>query len=111
MASSLDYVNYVCDQIKGSGEITFKKMFGEYTLYCEGKVVGLICDNQVFIKPTPAGDALLPDAKRLPPYPGAKEYLLLEDLDDRELLTKLISSTSLALPMPKPKKKKVPKPE
>ena len=55
MASDLDYVQYVCDQMREAGEITYKKMFGEYTIYCNSKVLGLICDNQVFIKPTTAG--------------------------------------------------------
>lgn len=81
-------------------------MFGEYAIYCHGKVLGLICDNQVFIKHTPAGDKLLPNAQRLSPYNGAKPYIVLEDLDNKEFLAGFISSTCEELPLPKPKKKK-----
>ncbi|MEG2950922.1 MAG: TfoX/Sxy family protein, partial [Clostridia bacterium] len=56
MASTEEYVQYVCEQMSGAGTITYKKMFGEYTIYCDQKVLGLICDNQVFIKPTAAAD-------------------------------------------------------
>jgi len=106
MATSKDYVEYVCDQMSDAGTISYKKMFGEYAIYCDGKVLGLVCDNQVFIKPTSAGDKLLPKALRLPPYNGAKPYILLDDLDNKEFLAGFVSSTCEELPLPKPKKKK-----
>ena len=72
MASDLEFVEFVVDQIKGAGVISFRKMFGEYAIYCEGKVVLLICDNQVFVKPTEAGKSFIGDVVEAPPYPGAK---------------------------------------
>ncbi|MEG0493293.1 MAG: TfoX/Sxy family protein [Clostridia bacterium] len=105
MASSLDFVVYACEQMRGAGTITYRKMFGEYAFYCEGKVVGLICDNQVFVKHTADGEKLLANAQLAPPYEGAKPHILLEALDDQEFLAAFISATCAALPMPKPKKK------
>ena len=106
MASNLDYVQYVCDQMRDAGEITYKKMFGEYTIYCNSKVLGLICDNQVFIKPTTAGETLIPNATKESPYDGAKPYIVLEDLDNRDFITRFVIATYEKLPIPKPKKKK-----
>ncbi len=106
MASSLDYVQYVCDQMREAGEITYKKMFGEYTIYWNSKVLGLICDNQVFIKPTTAGETLIPNATKESPYSGVKSHIVLEGLDNIDLITKFVSATYKELPMPKPKKKK-----
>lgn len=106
MASKIEFVEYVCEQLSGGGEITYKKMFGEYGLYCDGKSVGVICDDQLFLKKTDAGAAILPDCPEAPPYPGAKPSLLIESLDDRELMARLIRATWEELPFPKPKKKK-----
>ncbi|MEG1196495.1 MAG: TfoX/Sxy family protein [Clostridia bacterium] len=106
MASTEEYVQYVCEQMSGAGTITYKKMFGEYTIYCDKKVLGLICDNQVFIKPTAAADAMMPTAARMPPYEGAKPHIVLDDLDDTAFLTAFIFATCRELPLPKPKKKK-----
>ena len=106
MASTADYVQYACEQMSVAGMVTYKKMFGEYAIYCDGKVLGLICDNVVFIKPTAAGDRLLPSAQRLPPYQGAKPYIVLDELDDKAFLAALISATCAQLPFPKPKKQK-----
>ncbi len=60
MASSLDFVHYICQQIDGAGMISYRKMFGEYAIYCDGKVIGLICDNQFFVKKTTAGELIFP---------------------------------------------------
>lgn len=106
MASDLEYVQFVCEQMSGAGEIVYKKMFGDYGIYCNGKIFGLICDNQVFLKPTNAGKSLMPSAQEAPPYTGAKPYLVLEELDDRAFLTELITRSCAELPMPKPKKRK-----
>lgn len=108
MASDAVFVDHVQDQLGGAGAISFRRMFGEYAMYCDGKVVALVCDNQLFVKPTPAGRALLGDAvvEGLP-YPGAKPWLLIgESLDDRATLCRLIRVTADALPMPPPKKPK-----
>lgn len=107
MASNLEYVEYVCDQLSGAGVISYKKMFGDYCVYCDGKVFGLICDDQLFIKKTAAGLAVIPDCELAAPYEGAKPHLLIENVDDRELMAKFISATCDELPMPKPKKKKL----
>lgn len=106
MASSLEFVEYVCEQIRNAGEISYKKMFGEFGIYCDGKLIGSICDNQFFVKKTEEGQALLEDFVEAPPYPGAKPQFLMESLEDHQLLSMLIKQTHDALPMPKPKKKK-----
>jgi TfoX/Sxy family transcriptional regulator of competence genes len=108
MASDVVFVDYVRDQLGGAGAISFRRMFGEYALYCDGKVVGLVCDNQLFVKPTPAGREFLgADVVEGQPYPGAKPWLLMgESLDDRTTLCRLIRITADALPMPVPKKPK-----
>ena len=82
-------------------------MFGEYALYMQGKVVGLVCDNLLFVKPTLQGKAVLGATTERPPYPGAKPYFqVAEELDDQELVQRLFQVTALALPMPKPKGRK-----
>ncbi len=107
MTSELDFIEFVVEQIRNAGEITYRKMFGEYALYCDGKVVALVCDNQLFIKPTEAGRTFIGNAVEAPPYPGAKLYFLIEDkIEDREWISNLIRLTFNELPEPKPKKKK-----
>jgi TfoX/Sxy family transcriptional regulator of competence genes len=105
MASSLDFVEYVCGQISDAGNIAYRKMFGEYAIYCNGKVIGLICDNQFFVKITSSA-MLSPSCEEAPPYPGAKPYLVIDRLEDREFLTALIINTCNALPLVKSKKNK-----
>ncbi len=103
MATDLSFVQYVCEQT-GLQALTYKKMFGEYALYLDGKVVALICDNQVFLKPTAEARAMLSNVVEASPYPGAKPSLRLGDeLDDRDLLKRLLETTALALPAAKPK--------
>ena len=80
-------------------------MFGDYTLYCDGKVVGLISDNALFIKTTDAGREQLRSVSLRPPYPGAKEHFYIEEVDDHTYLSHLVRITARALPAPKPKKK------
>ena len=107
MASDLSFVEYVRDQMHGAGAVTFRKMFGEYALYLDGKVVALVCDDQLHLKSTEAGRASLGDVILACPYPGAKEHFLLADeLDDPERLHAALLVTAKALPAPKPKKKK-----
>lgn len=106
MASSIDYVLYVCEQMSLAGTITYRKMFSEYAIYCDGKCFALICDNQLFINPTKAGLALLPEATMGIPYDGAKPRILIKDVEDRDFLCRLVEETCAELPMPKPKKKK-----
>ncbi len=106
MGSRLDFVEFVVDQIENAGEITFRKMFGEFALYSDGKVVALICDNKLFIKPTSTGRTYIGDVVEAPPYPGAKMYFLIEDqLEDSGWLSELVRITAKELPKPKPKTK------
>ncbi len=109
MASELSFVEFVVDQIENAGEITFRKMFGEYALYCDAKVVALICDNQLFVKPTEAGKVFIgiDQVVQAPPYPGAKLYFLIEDqIENRDWLSGLVKLTAKELPKPKPRSKK-----
>ena len=92
MASSLDFVEYICEQLSGAGEITYKKMFGEYGIYCNEKIVGVICDY--------------PNCEEAAPYTNAKAHFVIDNVDDRQLMAKFISATYNELPIPKPKKKK-----
>ncbi len=107
MASSIDFVEYVCEQMSASGIITYKKMFGEFGVYCNTKFIGLICDNQLFIKKTESGEKLLPNCPEASPYPNAKSHFLIEFIEDSELLVTLLEHMWDELPFPKPKKVKV----
>jgi TfoX/Sxy family transcriptional regulator of competence genes len=104
MASDEGFVTFVRDQMAGAGSIAARKMFGEFAIYCDDKVVALVCDNQLFVKPTVAGKKLLGDPSLAPPYPGAKPYFLM-DVDDPELLSALIAATARELPQAKSAKK------
>ena len=107
MASEINFVDFVLEQIKNSGEITAKKMFGEYGIYADGKLFGLICDNKLFIKPTNSGRKFIGNVVEAPPYEGAKPSFLIEDkIEDSEWLSELIRISLNELPAPKPKKKK-----
>ena len=108
MASDQDFVEFIADQIEDAGTITWRKMFGEYAVYCDSKVIALICDNRLFVKKTEAGRKYIGDVVEAPAYPGAKMSFLIEDqIEDREWLTELIRITTSELPLPKPKKKKI----
>jgi TfoX/Sxy family transcriptional regulator of competence genes len=107
MASDLAYVQHVCDQLRDLGEVSYKKMFGEYGLYVSDRMVALVCDNQLFVKPTEAGRKLLGTPSEGAPYPGAKPHFVLDEhLDNRELLSAVFRATEAALPAAKPKKRK-----
>lgn len=97
MASNIDFVQYIVDQCSGAGEIAVKKMMGDYCIYCNGAIFGVICDNNLYIKETDAGRALLKEVVLRPPYEGAKEYFYIEDVDDRDYLTDLVRVTCRAL--------------
>lgn len=107
MASDQDFIDYIIDQIENAGNITAKKMFGEYGIYSDGKIFALVCDNALYIKPTEAGRMFIGEPQEASPYPGAKNYFLIEDeIDNREGLSELIRITTAELPEPKPKKRK-----
>lgn len=107
MASNPSFVQYIADQCAGAGEIITKKMFGDYAIYCDGKIFGLICDDCFFLKPTDAVKPLLRAVEMLPPYDGAKDYFFISDVDDHDYLALIVSETCKALPEPKPKKRKI----
>jgi TfoX/Sxy family transcriptional regulator of competence genes len=102
MSSDKSFVDFIIDQLEDAGTITCRKMFGEYAVYSNGKVVALVCDNQLFIKPTKGGRAFIGDVKEAPAYPGAKMSFLIEDkIEDREWLSELVRITERELPNPK----------
>ena len=98
MASTQGYLDFIREQLAGLEGVTWRKMMGEYLLYCRGKLVGGIYDDRLLLKPTPAALALLPDAPREQPYPGAKELLLVENVDDAAFLTRLIDALAAEEP-------------
>jgi len=107
MATDKAFVDFVLDQIENAGEITAKKMFGEYGIFSNGKIFALVCDNKLFIKPTESGRTFIQDVVEAPPYKGAKPSFLIKDkIEDREWLSELIRISLKELPEPKPKKKK-----
>ncbi|MBI9049824.1 MAG: TfoX/Sxy family protein [Anaerolineaceae bacterium] len=107
MASSQDTIDFLMDQISSAGEVSARKMFGEYGIYCDGKMPALVCDNQLYIKPTEEGRAYIGEVEEAPPYQGAKPYFLIsgDKWDDQEWLSELIRITAEVIPYPKKKKK------
>jgi len=109
MASDENFVKFIAEQVETVGNIRYRKMFGEYALYCNEKVVALICDNQLFVKRSNAGRAFIGDVVESPAYKGARPSFLIKDqCEDKEWLSELIRLTEKELPLPK--KKKVPNP-
>ena len=106
MASDREFVTFVCEQLRGAGDISSKRMFGEAAVYLNGKVVGLVCDNQLFLKATEPGRAKIGSPVEAPPFPGANNWFLMTDLDDPEFLADLVRATAEALPAPKIRAKK-----
>lgn len=107
MSSTIEFVQSVCRQTAAAGEMTYKKMFGEYGVYCGGKFIGLICDNRFFIKVTPEGEKAFPHAPKTPPYPGAKPCFLIDTPSSADAL-RLLRLTADALPHPADKPAKRP---
>jgi DNA transformation protein and related proteins len=109
MATRQETIDFLLDQVAGAGEVNARKMFGEYALYCDGKVVALVCDDTLFVKITEPGKAFVGDRyAEGAPYPGAKPWMHIpeEMFDDREWLSNLLQVTADALPLPHPKKPK-----
>jgi TfoX/Sxy family transcriptional regulator of competence genes len=102
MSSSQNTVDFMIDQMSGAGDVSFKKMFGEYGIYCGGKMVASVCDDKLFVKPTIRGRAYIGDVVEASPYPGAKPNFLIsvEKMEDRKWLSELIKITAEELPMP-----------
>jgi TfoX/Sxy family transcriptional regulator of competence genes len=105
MASSQETVDYITEQMAAAGNVRSRKMFGEYAIYCDDKVVALVCDDRLFMKDTEPGRALVRNQEFSKPYPGAKDSLVVseDDWDDAEYLSHLARATTDALPSPKKK--------
>lgn len=97
MDSNLNFVQYIIDQCSFAGDIAVKKMMGDYCIYCDGILFGLICDNNLYIKCTELGRSVLKEIVMRPPYEGAKDYFYISDVDDRDYLTTIIKVTLLNL--------------
>jgi DNA transformation protein len=108
MATTRNTIDFLLDQLSGVGEASAKKMFGEYCLYLASKPVGLVCDDQLYLKPTKAGMNLITKVVEASPYPGAKPHLLItaDQWEDREWLCGLVRATAHEVPLPKPRKPK-----
>ncbi len=108
MATSQSTVDYILDQLSAAGEVSARKMFGEFGLYCDGKFVASVCDDTLFIKPTKEGHAFAPEQEMGPPYDGAIDQFKIsgDQLEDADWVSELLRVTTAALPVPKPKKKK-----
>ena len=105
MATSKEYLTFILDQLSGLGGVTCRSMMGEYILYYQGKIAAYICDDRLLVKPVAAARAMMPEAPMEPPYPGAKEMLLVENVDDRAFLAALFDAMEPELPKPKKPKK------
>lgn len=109
MASKQSTAEFIAEQLHELGNIRHRKMFGEYALYVDEKVVALICDDKLFLKPTSEVEDLLKEVEEAPPYAGAKNYFLISEdyWDDKEYLKEIFQKTADFLPRPKLKKKKL----
>ena len=104
MASSREYLEFILEQLSDLSDITYRAMMGEYIIYYQGKIVGGIYDDRFLVKPTKPADRLMPKAPRELPYEGAKEMLLVENVDSKEFLRELLSAMADELPTPKKRK-------
>ena len=104
MASSKEYLNFILEQLSELDDISYRVMMGEYILYYRGKVVGGIYDDRFLVKPTKSAVAMMPNAEMELPYDGAKEMLLVDDVDNKEFLRELLEAMYSELPAPKKKK-------
>ena len=105
MGSSKDYLEYVLEQLSDLEDISYRAMMGEYIIYYRGKIVGGIYDDRFLVKPVKAAMAMMPDVNMELPYEGAKEMILVDDVDDREFLGELLEAIYDELPAPRKRKK------
>ena len=103
MASSKEYLDFILEQLSELNDITYRAMMGEYLIYYRGKVIGGIYDNRFLVKPTQSALAIMPGADMEAPYKGAKEMLLVDNIDDKMFLRKLLETIYKELPTPKRK--------
>ena len=102
--SDKDYLEFILDQLSSLDEISYKAMMGEYIIYYQGKIIGGIYDDRFLVKPTKSAKQMMPNAQYETPYEGAKEMLLVDDIDNKDFLNKLLNSMVDELPAPKKKK-------
>ena len=106
MSSHKEYVAFVLEQLGSEEDVSSRPMMGEYLVYYRGKYVGADCDDRFLVKPTPGAKALLPQAPMELPYEGAKEMILVEDLENRDLMNQLAETLFEELPFPKKRTRK-----
>lgn len=106
MATTKDYLQFIVEQLSELDEIAYRSMMGEYIFYYRGKIAAYVCDNRFLVKPVEAAKKMLPTLRYEAPYEGAKDMLLVEDLEDKQFLKELMEAMYPELPEPKPKKKK-----
>lgn len=106
MATDKEYVHFILEQLSGLDDVSCRTMMGEYILYYRGRIAAYICDNRLLVKLVKAVENYIPDAIHEPPYEGAKDMLLVEEVDSAEFLVGLFEAMYEELPPPKPKKKK-----
>lgn len=104
MASSKEYLEYILEQLSGLKDVTYRAMMGEYIIYYRGKVAGGIYDDRFLVKPVKAAQAMMPEADMEIPYEGAKEMILVDDVENKEFLKELLEAMYDELPAPKRKK-------
>ena len=104
MASTKEYLDFIMEQLSGAGDVSYRPMMGEYVVYFRGKVIGGIYDDRFLVKNTPGARKLMPSAPTELPYEGAKQMLLVEELDDKDFLSSLLGALFSDLPEPKKKK-------
>jgi TfoX/Sxy family transcriptional regulator of competence genes len=111
MATQQQTIDFLVEQMAGAGQVAARKMFGEYGIFCDGKMVAIVGGDELYVKPTKGGRAHVGDVPEKSPYPGAKPCFLIagEKWDDADWLAELIRLTAAELPMPAPKKPKVKK--
>ena len=105
MASSKEYLDFILEQLSELNDITHKAMMGEYIIYYKGKIAAYVCDDRLLVKPVEAAKKYIPDGSYEPPYEGAKDMLLVENVDSAEYLTGLFEAIYEELPEPKKKRK------
>lgn len=107
MASSKEYLEFILDRLSELEDISHRAMMGEYIIYYKGRIAAYICDDRLLVKPVEAAKDMMPQARYEPPYEGAKDMLLVENVDDRQFLTRLFQAMYDQLPEPKPKQKRI----
>lgn len=106
MATSKEYLDFILEQLSDLQEIAYRRAFGEYIIYYKGKIAAYLCDDRLLVKPVPGAVRMMPEARREPPYEGAKDMLAVENTDDRDFLSALFTAMEPELPEKKSKAEK-----